>query len=75
MRLHALRLGAYPDCLARFDAASRPDPFTGGKMTYVHRGDGSARLEVVGGGALWNRANPGVHNPGPFIWELPPPRR
>ncbi len=75
LRRQALETGAYPSSLSSFPEASTNDPFTGGQLFYTVRSDGSAQLSVPDGEKLWDQANPEVHNPGPFTWELPAPAR
>jgi hypothetical protein len=74
LRRNAVQTGAYPTSLASFPEARERDPFTGGQLSYTLRPDGSAQLAVPDGVKLWDRMNPNIHNPGPFTWELPPPR-
>jgi hypothetical protein len=75
LRRQAMDTGAYPSSLNSFTEASEKDPFTGGQLVYTVHADGSARLSVPDGEKLWDQANPQVHNPGPFTWELPAPVR
>jgi hypothetical protein len=75
LRRQALETGTYPRSLSAFPEARQKDPFTGGPIVYRLRPDGSAQLTVPNGEKLWDQANPEVHNPGPFIWELPAPAR
>lgn len=73
LRRQALETGTYPTALTAFPEASKRDPFTGGRLVYTRAPDGSAQLTVPDGVKLWDEANPEVHNPGPFTWELPAP--
>jgi hypothetical protein len=73
LRRQALETGTYPTALNAFPEVSEKDPFTGGRIVYTRRLDGSAQVNVPEGVKLWDEANPEVHNPGPFTWELPPP--
>lgn len=74
LRRHASQVGTYPTSLATFPEGADRDPFTGGRIVYTLRPDGSAQLTVPNGVKLWDRLNPEVHNPGPFTWELPAPQ-
>lgn len=75
LRRQALQTGTYPDSLAAFLEAGALDPFTGERLTYTLRPDGSAQLSVLGGVKLWERMQKNVGFAGPFTWELPAPAK
>ena len=75
IRIEGLQTGAYPETLASFPEALRPDPLAGKPLTYVRRANGSASLTVPDFGALWKRISDVGPGSQPYIWELPAPAK
>ncbi len=73
LRMEGLQTGSYPQTLAAYPEALRPDPFAGKPLTYLRRPDGSAVISVPDFAALWKRISDAGLGSQPYTWELPPP--
>lgn len=75
LRQQGLATGTYPLDLSSFPEAVAPDPFTGKRLAYERKADGSAVLAIPDGEALWKQVTGGMPSPCPFSVTLPPPAK
>ncbi len=73
VRMEGLQTGSYPQTLAAYPEAVRPDSFAGKPLSYVRRPDGSVVISVPDFAALWKRISDAGLSSQPYTWELPAP--
>ena len=75
VRVEGLQTGSYPQTLAAYPEAVRPDPFAAKPLLYMLRPDGSAVISVPDFAAMWKRISDAGLGSQPYTWELPAPRK